>query len=166
MRCSDDIKVLFYSEVSVWQSEAAVYELFSIMVHSGGSSGGHYYAYIKCVFILFSLLRPQLSVIKSTSLLVMFHIRCWLIAYWWVAWLTDPQLLFSLSVCVAYQPLIEIVSIVKIFFQNCCLFTCKFNFYSSAIKIHHAVLAVICINSVWRLSMIVCAIAVIVVPVD
>jgi hypothetical protein len=25
------------------------YELFSIMVHSGGASGGHYYAYIKLV---------------------------------------------------------------------------------------------------------------------
>lgn len=35
----------------VLQSDAAVYELFSIMVHSGGASGGHYYAYIKCVII-------------------------------------------------------------------------------------------------------------------
>ena len=25
-----------------------VYELFSIMIHSGSAMGGHYYAYIKC----------------------------------------------------------------------------------------------------------------------
>jgi len=28
------------------------------MVHSGGASGGHYYAYIKYAFIVFSQLMP------------------------------------------------------------------------------------------------------------
>ena len=37
------------------QVEGAEYELFSIMVHSGGASGGHYYAYIKYVSVLFSV---------------------------------------------------------------------------------------------------------------
>ena len=52
----DDVCFLFPSYCLLLMScitfrcQAAVafeYELFSIMVHSGGASGGHYYAYIK-----------------------------------------------------------------------------------------------------------------------
>ena len=35
-------------ESSVKEDDGLSYELFSIMIHSGSATGGHYYAYIKC----------------------------------------------------------------------------------------------------------------------
>ncbi|KAK6626939.1 hypothetical protein RUM44_009416 [Polyplax serrata] len=35
------------SRQSAWETGPYVYELFSIMIHSGSAAGGHYYAYIK-----------------------------------------------------------------------------------------------------------------------
>ena len=40
------ITVLFNSCICLLQGRY-VYELFSIMIHSGSAIGGHYYAYIK-----------------------------------------------------------------------------------------------------------------------
>ena len=57
-----------------------MYELFSIMVHSGGASGGHYFAYIKyvsCVVLCTSTawLRP----VEGPDLMAACHISCGLV---------------------------------------------------------------------------------------
>jgi ubiquitin carboxyl-terminal hydrolase 47 len=35
------------SKIELSENSPFVYELYSIMIHSGSASGGHYYAYIK-----------------------------------------------------------------------------------------------------------------------
>jgi len=61
--CRNDLPSVIKWKLNLWlvcpcvtQSDCAVYELFSIMVHSGGASGGHYYAYIKYAYLIKSTL--------------------------------------------------------------------------------------------------------------
>ena len=56
-----------------------VYELFSIMVHSGSAAGGHYYAYIKWVLITWDKSKRNVESVLFMGANVMDYFKNWLV---------------------------------------------------------------------------------------
>jgi ubiquitin carboxyl-terminal hydrolase 47 len=49
METKEELKIDTNSQVLEYLKQGdLVYELYSVLVHSGSAMGGHYYAYIKC----------------------------------------------------------------------------------------------------------------------
>ena len=44
-----------------------IYELFSIMIHSGSAAGGHYYAYIRYLFYLHFIFSIVFTIMNSET---------------------------------------------------------------------------------------------------